>query len=146
MTSVALVERCGEVRAKHVPHVTAGTIRETLVRNADLASRLHTDESNLYKRVGPEFATHERVFYCAGEYALGDVATNSVEGFVGVLKRGFRGINQHCREQRFQRYLNEYVFRHNNRIKLGVDNAMRAARAIRAAEDKRLTYRGTCLT
>jgi hypothetical protein len=89
---VALVERRGEVRVKHVRHVTADTIRDTLVRNADRASHLHTDESNHYKRVGPEFASHERVFHRPHDYARGDVKPNSVEGFLGVFKRGFRGI------------------------------------------------------
>ena len=38
--------------------------------------------------------------------------------------------------------LDEYTFRYNNRIKLGVDDDMRAARAIKGADGKRLTYRG----
>lgn len=140
---VALVERGGEVRVKHVPHVTAATVRDVLVRNADRASRLHTDESRLYPVLGTEFASHETVNHAAGEYARGDVTTNSVEGFFGVFKRGFRGIYQHCGEQHLQRYLNEFAFRYNNRIKLGVDDDMRAATAIRGACGKRLTYQGT---
>jgi len=72
------------------------------------------------------------------------VTTNSVEGFFGVFKRGFNGIYQHCGEQHFQRYLDEYTFRYNYRIRLGVDDDMRAAKAIKGAEGKRLTYRGTC--
>ena len=44
---VALVERGGEVRAFHMPHVTAENVREALVKHADRKSRRHTDESNL---------------------------------------------------------------------------------------------------
>jgi hypothetical protein len=29
----------------------------------------------------------------------GDVTTNTVEGFFGVLKRGMKGVYQHCGEQ-----------------------------------------------
>ncbi len=112
---IALVERGGEVRVKHMPTVTAHTIRDHLTRMADTASRLHTDESRLYPLVGAEFAMHETVKHAAGEYARGDVTTNSVEGFFGVLQRGMKGIYQHCGEQHFQRYLNEFAFRHNNR-------------------------------
>ena len=68
-------------------------------------------------------------------------ATNTVEGFFGVLKRGMKGVYQHCGEQHFQRYLNEFAFRYNNRVKLGVDDAMRAELALRGIEGKRLTYR-----
>ena len=62
---VALVERGGEVRAKHVTHVTASSVLDVLVRNADRASRLHTDESKLYPVVAPEFAKHETVNHAA---------------------------------------------------------------------------------
>jgi len=138
---VALVERGGEVRATHMKKVTANNVRDMLVRNADRKSRLHTDESRLYPEVGKEFATHETVRHSAKEYAVGDVNTNSIEGFFGVFKRGMKGIYQHCGEQHMQRYLNEFAFRHNNRAKLGIDDAMRAAIALRGIGGKRLTYR-----
>jgi hypothetical protein len=52
------------------------------------------------------------------------------------------GVYQHCGEQHFQRYLDEFTFRYNNRDKLGVNDDMRADRAIKGADGKRLTYRG----
>ncbi len=51
------------------------------------------------------------------------------------------GVYQHCGEQHFQRYLDEFAFRYNNRIKLGVDDSERALTALRGAAGKRLTYR-----
>ncbi len=140
---VALVERGGEVRVKHMPLATAETIREHMVRTASRKSRLHTDESRLYPTVGAEFAAHETVRHSAGEYARGDVTTNSVEGFFGVLMRGMKGVYQHWGEQHFQRYLNEFAFRYNNRIALGVDDEGRAAMIVVGAAGKRLTYQGT---
>ena len=50
------------------------------------------------------------------------------------------GIYQHCREQHLQRYLNEFTFRYNHQVKLGVNDAERAAIAARDAFGKRLTY------
>lgn len=137
----ALVERGGEARAFHMPVVTAKNIREKLVTNASRKSRLHTDESNLYPTVGTEFAKHETVNHSIKEYARDDVTTNSVEGFFGIFKRGMTGVYQHCGEQHLQRYLNEFSFRYNNRSKLGVEDAERAAIASRGAYGKRLTYR-----
>ncbi len=151
-TIIALVERGGEARAFHLAarRVTSKNVREVLVKHADMKSRLHTDESLLYPSIGAEFAMHETVNHAAKEYARGKgddlVTTNSVEGFFGVFKRGFNGIYQHCGEQHFQRYLDEYSFRYNNRIKLGVNDDERAAIAVRGASGKRLTYRGTCAT
>ena len=140
---VALLERGGEARAFHMPHGTAKNIRQVLVTHADRKSRLHTDESQLYPTVGTEFAKHETVNHGAKEYARGDVTTNTVEGFFGVFKRGMTGVYQHCGEQHFQRYLNEFTFRYNNRSKLGVEDDARALIALRGAAGKRLTYRRT---
>jgi len=145
---VALVERGGEARAVAMTEkrVTSKNVREVLVKHADAKSRLQTDESVLYPSIAPAFASHETVNHAAKEYARGKgadlVTTNSVEGFFGVFKRGFNGVYQHCGEQHFQRYLDEYTFRYNNRVKLGCHDTERANRAIRGAEGKRLTYKG----
>jgi transposase-like protein len=138
---VALVERGGGVRAVHMPKVTHKNIGEVLAKHADPKSRLHTDESRLYPRNGKKFASHETVAHSAGEYARDDVNTNSVEGFFGILKRGMTGVYHHCGEQHLQRYLDEFAFRYNHRIKLGVDDHQRALIALRGIEGKRLTYR-----
>jgi hypothetical protein len=58
-----------------------------------------------------------------------------------VFKRVFNGIYQHCGEQHFQRYLNEFTVCYNNRIKLGVSDYQRAVIAMKGIEGKRLTYR-----
>ena len=39
------------------------------------------------------------------------------------------------------RYLAEFDFRYSNRVKLGVDDAMRADRALKGVVGKRLTYK-----
>src|SRR6185437_8296958 len=123
---VALVERGGEARATYMHHVTGANVHEFIYRNARRQSRLHTDESALYPRLGKGFAAHETVNHGTKEYARGDVTTNSVEGFFRILKRGMTGVYQHCGEQHFQRYLDEFTFRYNNRSKLGVEDAKRA--------------------
>lgn len=64
-----------------------------------------------------------------------------MEGSFGVFKLGMVGIYQHYGKQHFQRYLDEFTFRYNNREKLGVIDGMRASRAIKGADGKRLTYR-----
>lgn len=139
---VGLVERGGEARAVHVKErVTAANVRKVVTKLADRKSRLHTDESRLYPAMGAEFAAHETVNHAAKEYARGDVTTNSVEGFFGIIKRGMTGVYHHCGEQHFQRYLNEFAFRYNHRVKLGVDDTERATLALRGIEGKRLTYR-----
>lgn len=46
----ALVERGGEMRAKHVADVTAKTLRQNLVTMASRKSELHTDDALTYRR------------------------------------------------------------------------------------------------
>jgi transposase-like protein len=138
---LALVERGGEARVKHVSHITGHNLRQFLAANADPKSRLMTDESRLYHGMEKQFASHETIHHAAKEYARGDVNTNSVEGLFGVFKRGMVGVYQHCGEQHFQRYLDEFTFRYNTRSKLGIEDAQRAVRAAKGMEGKRLTYR-----
>ena len=138
---VALVERGGEARVTHMGHVTAKNIGAFMAKNADLKSRLNTDESNLYPSLGRDFASHETVNHAAKEYARGDVHSNTAEGYFGVFKRGMVGVYQHCGEQHFQRYLDEFTFRFNNRSKLGVEDGERASKLAYGMGGKRLTYR-----
>ena len=70
----------------------------------------------------------------------GIVHTNTVEGYFSVFKRGMKGVYQHCGKQHLHRYLAEFDFRYNNRVKLGVGDVERAERALRGVVGKRLMY------
>jgi transposase-like protein len=138
---VALIERGGSVRSFHPAIADGETIAKIVRENIHRESRLHTDESPMYRRIGDEFATHETVKHSDEEYARGDVTTNTVEGYFSIFKKGMRGIYQHCSEKHLHRYLAEYDFRYNHRSALGIDDTERAALATKSAEGKRLTYR-----
>jgi hypothetical protein len=134
---LTLVQRGGKSRSFVMEDLTTKEVFKVLRENADLRSRLMTDEgtSNNW-----EFAKHEKVKHGAKEYVRGDVTTNTVEGFFGVFKRGMRGTYQHCGPQHLQRYMDEFDFRYSNRVALGVDDSQRSVLAIRGAAGKRLTY------
>jgi hypothetical protein len=137
---ISLVERGGSVRSFHAPGAYAETVVPIVRENISRESRLHTDESPLYKKVGKEFATHETVKHADKEYARGDVTTNNVEGYFSVFKRGMRGVYQHCAEKNLHRYLAEFDFRFNYRASLGYNDTDRTIAAVRGGEGKRLTY------
>lgn len=137
---LSLVERDGRARSFKMEDFRMASVRDVLVANALTTSRLMTDEGTTHE-VGQHFAKHETVKHGANEYARGDVSTNTVEGFFGIFKRGMKGTYQHCGPQHLQRYLDEFDFRYNNRIAMGVGDAERTLRAIKGAEGKRLTYR-----
>src|SRR6185437_12905499 len=136
---VSLVERGGNVRSFHVAVADSSTVAKIVNENVHRETRLHTDESRLYIKVGAEYAAHETVNHSAREYARGDVTTNTVEGFFSIFKRGMKGVYQHCGEKHLHRYLAEYDFRFNTRTALGFNDGERAALAIKGIEGKRLT-------
>jgi hypothetical protein len=44
---------------------------------------------------------------------------SEAKGFFEIFKRGMRGIYQHCKEKHLHRYVPEFDFRYNHRVKLG---------------------------
>lgn len=140
---LGLVERGGKVRTFHIPVADKATVTKIVRENIAKESRLHTDESRLYDGSDEHFAEHGTVKHSAGEYVRDDVHTNTMEGYFGIFKRGMSGIYQHCSEKHLHRYLAEFDFRFNHRVRLGVNDVERAMLAIKGAEGKRLTYRGT---
>jgi transposase-like protein len=137
---VALVERKGRVRSFHMPTITAATVKPVLQGQVEQNVRLMTDGAGLYEKIGKTFASHETVNHAAGEYARGDVTTNTVEGFFGILKMGIGGVYQHVSPQHFHRYLSEFDFRYSNRKKLGIEDAERADILLQGVVGKRLNY------
>lgn len=138
---MTLVERGGRARSIKLTRFKADEVRAALFANADLQSRLMTDEAFMYKRMGKEFASHETVNHSIEEYARDDVTTNTVEGFFSVFKRGMRGTYQHCKSRHLPRYLAEFDFRYNHRAALEISDTMRTEAAVRGIIGKRLTYR-----
>ena len=139
MSVVTLVSE-GKSRTFHVDTANVASVREILLNNIKKETELHTDESRLYTRTGKEFLVHKTVHHSAGEYYRDGVHTNCAENYFSIFKRGMRGVYQHCSEKHLQRYLTEFDFRYNRR---DIDDFSRAVQALRGAEGKRLTYRGT---
>jgi transposase-like protein len=142
---VSLVERGGKVRSFHVTDVTGDSLKSILEGQIDKDSALMTDSSpryNIVKR-DPKFASYEQVNHSADEYVRGNAHTNTVEGYFSILKRGIVGTFHSVSSQHLHRYTNEFDFRYNNRIALGVNDVQRTDNLLLGIAGKRLTYRGT---
>src|SRR3954468_9866948 len=136
---VALVERGGKARTFHVDHANAETVTKLLRENASRKSALMTDESNLYIKVGEEYARHGRVNHASGEYVGFDDPTkhtNTIEGYFSIFKRGMKDVYQHCGDQHLHRYLAEFEFRYNTRTALGPNDAERTEIALKGIKGK----------
>jgi transposase-like protein len=138
MPVVGLKERGGRVRPRVIADVTSKSLKGVIRANVDKSSRILTDEWSAYRGIGTEFERgHETVRHGTHEYVRGDVHTNSIEGFFGMLRRGLDGIYHSVSRKHLHRYLSEFEFRHNHRE---LDDGERTVAAIRAANNKRLTY------
>ena len=84
---VSLVERGGKARSFYAGNAHVEKVAKIVRENVAKETRLHTDTSNLYKKVGQEFAAHEKINHFEREFARGDVTTNTIEGFFSIFKR-----------------------------------------------------------
>jgi transposase-like protein len=145
-TVLTLVERGGSVRSFHIDEATKENIVPIVRANLDRESHLMTDEARRYEAIGEEFASHGVVDHSRKEYGYTDRATgakintNTVEGYYSIFKRGMKGVYQHCSEKHLHRYLAEFDFRYNNRVRLGINDPARTESALRGIVGKRLTY------
>jgi transposase-like protein len=134
-----LVERGGRARAKVVANVMAKNLKARMKKNVDIkGSGLMTDEFKSYIKIGREFQSHGVVKHKDGQYADGDIHSNTAESYFALLKRGVYGTFHHVSEQHLQKYCDEFSFRWDNRK---FDDSTRRDAAVRGIEGKRLTYR-----
>ena len=73
-----------------------------------------TDDNMAYRHTRRIYK-HEVVKHGRGEYVKGDIHTNSIESFWAIFKRGYIGIYHYMSDKHLQRYINEFVFRYNNK-------------------------------
>lgn len=142
---LSLVDRdTGQKRSMIVDDLKTATLLPILKDNIAREARVMTDEAGQYTKLGAEFAGHGFTRHGQGEYVdLVDrsIHTNTIEGAFSIFKRGMKGVYQHCGKQHLHRYVAEFDFRYNNRVKLGVGDTERAERALSGVVGKRLTYR-----
>lgn len=134
---LSLVERDGRVRSQCVANVTARELGSVIEQQVDINARLMTDELRSYERIGSFYADHQSISHGRGEYAVGEVHVNTVEGYFSILKRGINGIYHHVSRTHLHRYLHEFDFRYNTRH---LSDSARTVRALADAEGKRLLY------
>src|SRR5215213_1121604 len=127
MKVLSLLDReTKQARSMVVDDLKPKTIAPILRENMSREARLATDEAGHYLHVGKEFADHGVVRHGLEEYVVGEVHTNTLEGYFSIFKRGMKGVYQHCSKAHLHRYLAEFDFRYNNRSALGCEDAERS--------------------
>lgn len=113
---VGAVQRKGNVVARVVDGIDGesliGFIRQSVSTRVSL---LCTDAWRSYKPLNKEFP-HGIVDHRKGEYVVGAIHTNTIEGFWSLVKRGIMGTFHKVSHKYLPLYVNEFEFRYNNRM------------------------------
>ncbi len=111
---LGMVERGGKLAAKHVTDAKAETIAPEVIERVKEGAKIYTDEWTSYKSL-QRIYDHSFVKHSQGEYVNGRIYTNTIEGFWSLLKRGIIGIYHFTSKKHLQKYVDEFVFRYNER-------------------------------
>ena len=130
------------VRAKVVPNVRRETLQAAILNAIAPGSHLYTDEAATYRwATGESDFVHEMVNH-AREYVRGQVHTQGIDNFWSLLKRTLRGTYVAVEPFHLDRYLDEQIFRFNNRATRDnpLNDSDRFAFLMSQVAGKRLTY------
>lgn len=112
---VGMVERKGKVKVVAVPDTKSKTVLPIVDETIVKGSNVHTDEYPIYNPLTQMGYNHNYVLHSHKIYVIGDVHTNTIEGFWSLSKNGIRGVFHSVSSKFLQAYLNEYAFRYNHR-------------------------------
>jgi transposase len=115
---VGAVERKGRVIARTVPDATQetlqGIVREFVLPSSTVFTDEHAGYNGLEGMEGRNYH-HLRIKHNAKVYVMGQVHTQTIEGFWSLVKRGIGGVYHSVSQKYLQTYLDEYSFRYNRR-------------------------------
>lgn len=115
---LGVVERKGRVIARTAEDVTMKSLHGFVKEFVLPKSTVFTDEFASYNGLdqmsGMEYE-HRRINHEAKVYVVGDIHTNTIEGFWSLVKRGIGGVYHAVSQKYLQSYLDEYSFRYNRR-------------------------------
>lgn len=129
------LERKGRVLAKVIENTNRETLHSEVKEKVKTGSKLFTDEWLSYRGLDESYI-HEVINHGI-EYVKGNVHTNGIENFWSCLKRTLKGTYVSVEPFHLSRYLDEQVFRFNERKGNDKDRFLEVMNAV---SGKRLTY------
>ena len=134
---MGMLERGGKVRTTVLENRKKKSIQPQVRAQVQAGAALYSDELLSYDGLESDYA--HKVINHAVEYVRGNVHTNGMENFWSLLKRGLAGTYVSVEPFHLFRYLDEQVFRFNNRKVEGGDFE-RFSSAMTQVVGRRLTY------
>ncbi len=109
------VSRKGNVVAKAIDRVDFETVKRFVSHViSDKVSTLITDDAKVYWKLDPKYP-HKVIRHADGQYVIGAIHTNTIEGFWSIFKRGVVGTFHKVSAKYMPLYVREFEFRYNNR-------------------------------
>jgi transposase-like protein len=113
---MGMIERGGTAKAFHIEarqtHIMLGKIRE----NIDPLAHIMTDEARVYTKLPKLGYQRGAIKHGKKHWVRGNVHTNTIESFWALFKRGTVGTYHIMSKKHLQRYIDEFVYRFNNRL------------------------------
>ncbi|MGD0468342.1 MAG: IS1595 family transposase [Terriglobales bacterium] len=130
-----------EIRAKVIPTTSRTILQNEVLRNVKHGSNVYTDNYGGYDALRSKYV-HEVVDH-SEQYVNGRVHTNGLENFWSLMKRNLAGTYVAVEPFHLDRYIDEQVFRYNNRgsKEHPMDDFARFDLALRNLVGKKLTYK-----
>ncbi len=111
---IGIMERKGKVYAVPVDDTKSKSLLPIIREKVRHGNTVFTDEWQSYRPLS-RYYDHQVINHSADEFVNGDIHTNSIESFWASLKRSIFGIYHHTSEKHLSKYVNEAIFRFNNR-------------------------------
>jgi transposase-like protein len=135
---LGMLERGGKVRANTVADRRKMNMEPTILANVAAGASIITDEHSTYPYIADQTYNHEVINHVEG-YVRAHIHTNGIENFWSLLKRGLNGTYVAVRPFHLDKYVDEQVFRYNNRK--GLNDGGRLGVVVEQTFGRRLTYK-----
>jgi transposase len=112
---VGLVQRGGKVAALVTKDVARATVMPIIQSKVLPRSLVYTDDYKVYNPLKANGYGHKRIAHSQKVYVVGNIHTNTIEGFWSILKRSISGVYHSVSAKHLQDYINEYAYRYNHR-------------------------------
>jgi transposase-like protein len=137
-----ILERGGKVQAMVIPNTRKRHLQPEIKARVAAESAIYSDALLSYQGIGNYNDFVHQTIDHAERYVDGQVHTNGLENFWSLLKRGLKGTYIAVEPFHLFRYVDEQVFRYNNRATKEhfVGDGDRFEMVMKHIAGKRLTY------
>jgi len=127
-----------QIRAKVIPAARREVLQGEILKHVGFNAHVFTDGHPGYDGIDKYKNFTHRTVNHINEYVNGRVHTQGIENFWSLLKRGLNGTYVAVEPFHLDAYVDEQVFRYNNRKNM--NDSMRFKKLLSQVAGKRLTY------